>query len=145
MYSKLSKLVSLLLCYSIAFSIQAAEQARISEKSSIDENLQPRFEFKALPEQCVTLRQGRDCFAEINIHWQSHSKKTLCLYQKGLEQHIKCWYNNDSANITIEFISNKNVDYQLRSLSDNKLIAETQVKVSWLHKSSARKRRWRLF
>jgi hypothetical protein len=145
MYSKLRKLVRLLLCYSITFPIQAAEQANTNEKLSMEVNIQPHFEFKALPEQCVTLRQGRDCFAKINMHWQSNSKKTLCLYQKGLEQHIKCWHNIDSATITIEFISNKSTSYQLRRLSDNKLIAETQVKVSWLHKSSARKRRWRLF
>jgi hypothetical protein len=129
----------------MTFTIQAAEQTNTDKISSVSADKHRSIEFSALPEQCVTLRQGRDCFAEINIHWQSSNMQTLCLYQKGVEQHLKCWRNSESAHITIEFISNKSVSYQLRNLSNDKLIAETEVKVSWLHKSSIRKRRWRLF
>jgi len=33
----------------------------------------------------------------------------------------------------------------LRTVNEDKVIAETQVEVSWQHKSTSRKRRWRLF
>ena len=101
--------------------------------------------FSALPEQCVTLRQGRSCFAKVELHWQSYSKQSFCLYQQDQKKQLGCWQNNNNARIKIEFESNKSVIYQLRTTSDNKVIAETQVEVSWQHKNTARKRRWRLF
>lgn len=101
--------------------------------------------FTAQPEQCVTLRQGRDCFASIKLQWQVPSKQAVCLFQEGQQQKIKCWEHHDHGDMVIEFESNESINYQLRSLSNNKVIMQTQIKVSWLHKSSARKRRWRLF
>lgn len=101
--------------------------------------------FAALPEQCVTLRQGRDCFATVELQWQSPEKQSFCLYQEGKKKQLACWQNNNKVQIKIEFQSNKSLKYQLRNISDNKLIAETQVEVSWQHKSTTRKRRWRLF
>lgn len=145
MYSKLAGFLSIFLSSSIVFPLNAAEQKSAEQRASADGDLQINIQIRALPEQCVTLRQGRDCFAEVNIHWESQHKQTLCLYQEGLDKHLKCWRNNESAHIAIDFVSNKSINYQLRNLNDNKLVAETQVTVSWLHKSSNRKRRWRLF
>jgi hypothetical protein len=99
----------------------------------------------AQPKQCVTLRQGRKCFANIHLQWKTPSKQNICLFQAGQQQKIKCWQNHDNAEMIIEFESNESINYQLRRLTDNKIIAQTQIKVSWLHKGSARKRRWRLF
>ncbi|GAW95836.1 MULTISPECIES: DUF3019 domain-containing protein [Colwellia] len=101
--------------------------------------------FTALPEQCVTLRQGRDCFATVELQWHSSTKQSFCLYQEGKNKQLGCWQNNNQVLINVEFQSNKTIKYQLRTVSDNKVIAETQVEVSWQHKNTARKRRWRLF
>ena len=101
--------------------------------------------FTALPEQCVTLRQGRDCFATVELQWQSSDKQSFCLYQEGKNKQLGCWQNNNKVQIKIEFESNKSINYQLRTVSDNKVIAETKVEVSWQHKNTTRKRRWRLF
>jgi len=99
----------------------------------------------AQPAQCVTLRQGRKCFASIKLHWKTPLKQAICLFKEGQQKKIRCWNNHDHADMVIEFESNESINYQLRRLNDNKVIMQTQVKVSWLHKSSARKRRWRLF
>lgn len=99
----------------------------------------------AQPDQCVALRQGRDCFASVQLQWQAPIKQTVCLFKEGQEKKIKCWEAHDHGNIIIEFESKESMNYQLRTLSNNKVIAQTQIKVSWFHKSSARKRRWRLF
>jgi hypothetical protein len=101
--------------------------------------------FTALPEQCVTLREGRACFATVELQWQSPTKHSFCLYHEGKNKQLGCWKNNDNVQIKIEFESNKSVKYQLRAVSDNKVIAETKVEVSWQHKNTTRKRRWRLF
>ena len=101
--------------------------------------------FTALPEQCVTLRQGRSCFATVELQWQSPSKQSFCLYQEGEEKQLGCWKNNNNVQVKIDFESNKSVKYQLRKEVNNKVVAEAQVEVSWQHKNTARKRRWRLF
>ncbi len=145
MYSKAGKGIAkdhagmlLLLLYSL-LTISS-----VNAKESETLNKAPK-DFTALPEQCVTLRQGRACFATVELRWQSASKQSFCLYQEGKKKQLGCWQNNNSALIKIEFESNKNVKYQLRSVSDDKVIAETQVEVSWQHKNTSRKRRWRLF
>ena len=129
---------SLLLLYSLLVisPVKAIENEVLTSKP---------VSFTALPEQCVTLREGRACFATVELNWQSSYKQNFCLYQEGKKKQLGCWQNNNNVQIKIEFESNKSVKYQLRALTDNKVIAETQVEVSWQHKSTSRKRRWRLF
>jgi hypothetical protein len=98
-----------------------------------------------MPEQCVTIRQGRDCFATVQLQWQSDSKHSFCLYQEGTEKQLGCWQDNNSISVQLEFESNKSVKYQLRNQHNDKVIAETKVEVSWQHRKISRKRRWRLF
>lgn len=130
--------VLLLLLYSLLIltPVKAEEVKTLTNKA---------LNFTALPEQCVTLRQGRACFATVELQWHSTSKHSFCLYQEGKKKQLGCWQNNNNVQIKVEFESNKNVKYQLRTLDDDKVIAETQVEVSWQHKSTSRKRRWRLF
>ena len=73
------------------------------------------------------------------------SKYNFCLYQEGKKKQLGCWQDNNHIQIKVEFESNKSVKYQLRTLTDDKVLAETQVEVSWQHKNTSRKRRWRLF
>jgi hypothetical protein len=143
MYSKVGKgiaivhvLLLLMVNLLVTNSVGAEETKKINTSS---------VSFTALPEQCVTLRQGRACFATVELQWESPSKQNFCLYQEGKKKQLGCWQNNNNVHIKIEFESNKSVKYQLRSLSDDKVIAETQVEVSWQHKNTSRKRRWRLF
>jgi hypothetical protein len=145
MYSKLGKGIALvhtsiplLLLYSLlGFNPAMANEANMLKVEAEG--------FTALPEQCVTLRQGRACFATIELQWQSSSKQSFCLYQEGHNKQLGCWQNNNKVQIKVEFESNKSIKYQLRTISDDKVIAETQVEVSWQHKNTSRKRRWRLF
>ena len=84
-------------------------------------------------------------FATVELQWRSDAKQSFCLYQEGKKKQLGCWQNNNNVQIKVEFESNKSVKYQLRALNNNKVIAETKVEVSWQHKSTSRKRRWRLF
>lgn len=128
-------LPTLLYCLLVCDQVNANELKKIKSKVA----------FTALPEQCVTLREGRACFATVELQWKSSSKYSFCLYQEGKNKQLGCWKNNDKVHIEIEFESNKSIKYQLRTMNDNKVIAETQVEVSWQHKKTTRKRRWRLF
>lgn len=113
------------------------KQALLKQNSKIN--------FAAQPAQCVTLRQGRDCFATIQLTWQSENSQSICLYQQGKEQALKCWQGLTRAQYALEFESNESVIYQLRAPKNSQVIAETDITVSWLHKRTSRKRRWRLF
>lgn len=126
----------------LLFGLVMMTQAEATETTVLNST---EVAFTALPEQCVTLRQGRACFATVELQWQSAQKYNFCLYQEGKKKQLGCWQNNNNIQIKVEFESNKSIKYQLRTLTDNKVLAETQVEVSWQHKNTSRKRRWRLF
>ncbi len=143
MYSNAGKGIAVLLRLLMPFLLLVFTQAQASESKVAVNTDVPSF--TVIPKQCVTIRQGRDCFATVQLQWQSESKHNFCLYQEGTEKHLGCWQDNDSINLQLEFESNKSVKYQLRNQHNDKVIAETQVEVSWQHKKISRKRRWRLF
>ncbi|KGJ88911.1 DUF3019 domain-containing protein [Colwellia psychrerythraea] len=139
MYFNLGKGIAIVLP-TLLYCLLISKQLSASELTVAEDVV-----FTALPEQCVTLRQGRSCFATVELQWQSPSKQSFCLYQEGDEKQLGCWKNSNNVQIKINFESNKSVKYQLRKTINNKVVAETQVEVSWQHKNTARKRRWRLF
>jgi len=143
MYSSVSKGVALLFISSfiVFIPISSAEN-----KSTATDQV----DFKVQPQQCVTLRQGRDCFATINIHWKQTNQQSLCLYQVkknniNQKRQLMCWKKAQQGQARIDFQSSDNLTYQLRTLEDDQLITESEVVVSWLHKNTTRRRRWRLF
>lgn len=143
MYSRVGKGIALLVVISfIGFISNATAQ----EKPTITN----RIELSVQPQQCVTLRQGRDCFATITMQWQKPTEQSLCLYQVNKKkitnkQPIICWKKSYQGQVSIEFESSDNITYQLRTQQSDHLVAETEVVVSWLHKNTTRRRRWRLF
>lgn len=100
--------------------------------------------FTSKPAMCVALTQGRTCYANIKIEWNAQTNSDFCIFHKAREQYIKCWKNLSKGVHSFEFQSKEPVTYQLIN-AQNKPIAETTVDVSWVHKKSPRKRRWRLF
>lgn len=143
MYSRVCKGFALLTCLLFSFiSIFAQAQNPLVKAAELSFNVQPQ--------QCVTLRQGRDCFASIKIYWQTNTEQAICLYQihkkkPNNQEKVICWAKNHSGRANVAFESNNNVTYQLRTLEENRLMAEKEVVVSWLHTDTTRRRRWRLF
>ncbi len=119
-------------------------------KAQENAKMSANISFNVQPQQCVTLRQGRDCFATIKIHWQQQTTQALCLYQvsdkaTNSKEQLMCWPKENEGKTTVEFESNDNLIYQLRTQEGDRLLAETEVIVSWLHKNTTQRRRWRLF
>ena len=142
MYSSVSKGIALLFYIPLITFIPlstAADNLAVTEK----------IDFRVQPQQCVTLRQGRDCFATITVQWQKSSAQSLCLYQVNKKQfnkkQLKCWEKNQQGQTSIEFESSDTLTYQLRTQQGDHLVAQTEVMVSWLHKNTTRRRHWRLF
>lgn len=142
-------LPTLLLLLLVMVAQEASTQEQNTEQSTIT--------FTATPSNCVALRQGRKCFTKVALTWQVAEVGNFCIYQHSdkLKQSkvIQCWQNSLGNFTEFEFQSNEKVVYQLVSIKDSPfkqgihetVIAHTSVEVSWVHNSSPRKRRWRLF
>jgi len=143
MYSSVSKGIALLIFTIFTSFIQCV-------KAEDNLTLVTNIDFSVQPQQCVTLRQGRDCFATIVIQWQKLTAQSLCLYhinkkQTDSKKQLTCWQKSKKGQASIEFESSDNLIYQLRTQQGDHLLAETEIVVSWLHKNTTRRRRWRLF
>ncbi len=100
--------------------------------------------FTAQPTMCVALTQGRTCYANVTIEWNTVKEGDFCILQKASNKQLKCWQQTQGKIFSFEFESNKSITYQLIK-DNNELVAETTINVTWVHKKSPRKRRWRLF
>jgi len=104
-------------------------------------------QINALPSSCVTLHEGRACFAKVTLSWTVNrplSSNRLCLVQKQPKRQLKCWQKSHGDTINIEFESNSPLIYQLLN-ENSQVLAETKVDVSWVYEATPRKRRWRIF
>lgn len=99
---------------------------------------------KAKPQKCVTLNEGRTCFANVSFTWQTNLPEELCLIQKAPQKIIRCFKKSNLSSVKFEFESNKTMTYQLLNKQNN-VLAETKIEVNWVYESSPRKRRWRVF
>ena len=97
----------------------------------------------AQPTSCITLHQGRECFTNITIEWQSIDKGDYCIYQE--KKRIRCWQNSSRNKTTFTFESSENITFYLVKRNSDAVLAETTITVGWVHKATPRKRRWRLF
>ena len=114
-------------------------------KNQAAEILFEKLPLLATPAKCVALHQGRKCFANVVIKWKVQQTGNYCLYQKSTKEKLHCWQNSDASSFVYEFESTETITFQLIEEKNSNIYAETAVEVSWVHKSTPRKRRWRLF
>jgi hypothetical protein len=145
MYFKLGKgtawLFGLWCCLSFMQQVHAQQADELKEVTLP----QPQVQFSATPGNCIALHQGRKCFARVALFWQTSTSGNFCIYQKIQNKVIQCWKNSRGSTTQFEFESSEKLEYQLVSIDQNRVLAETVIEVSWVHKATARKRRWRLF
>jgi hypothetical protein len=129
-------------------SIAAENNLSESNHENVSDN---KASFSAQPANCIALRHGRTCYANVTLNWVSANKQDYCIYikqpkkERTEQQSIKCWKSSSGNQVIFNFESNKKIEFQLISSKDNRVIAETAVEVSWVHKATPRKRRWRIF
>jgi hypothetical protein len=124
-------------------SAKAEVVAVAIEKSSMQ-----TIQLIAQPNSCITLYQGRACFTNITFNWQSTEQGDYCLHQNlssGEHKILHCWQASQGAKKTVAFESTETSTFELKKQHSDKVLSETKVSVSWVHKATPRKRRWRLF
>ena len=96
-------------------------------------------------------QNGYGLYATVKLNWSSHIKQDYCIYIKQPETKnsplkiIQCWESSNGNQMIFNFESNEKIEFLLMSSKNKQVIAETAVEVSWVHKPTARKRRWRIF
>jgi hypothetical protein len=126
-------------------SLQAEESRLIERKSEADNLIDNPVTFSAQPAMCVSLHQGRTCYASVSLQWSIEQNSNICIVDKQQRKKLKCWKNSRYNQLMFEFESNKKIEFQLINADTEQVIAETVIEVSWVHKATLRKRRWRLF
>ena len=97
------------------------------------------------PNKCVALRQGRTCFADVTLTWQVAVAGDYCLLSNKQQKPLACWQNKRFGSVSYNFESHDNEQFTLVSRHNSTVLLASDIQVTWLHKSSSKKRRWRLF
>ncbi len=100
---------------------------------------------KLVPSKCVALRKGRKCFATIKVEWQAPQVGDYCLRRRSDQMEINCWKNTHLGQFKYVFASSIDENLELVRASDRQPIAVSLIKVSWVHNSKKRRKRWRVF
>ncbi|WP_394192090.1 DUF3019 domain-containing protein [Pseudoalteromonas atlantica] len=130
MYSKTLTLVLCLL--STKSLVVSAEQIEQSD-------------FVAIPDTCVALREGRNCYADIEINWQRPEIGNYCLRDATSKHIMQCWLRQKSGQFHYAFDSVETIAFELINSDSGKIIAKTHVQLQWVYQNRQKKRRWRLF
>ncbi|CAM4068860.1 DUF3019 domain-containing protein [Pseudoalteromonas ostreae] len=99
----------------------------------------------ALPDTCVALREGRSCYADIELSWQQSSIGNYCLRDATSKHIMQCWLRQSSGKLNYAFDSVESISFELINSDTGKIIASTQVQLQWVYQNRQKKRRWRLF
>lgn len=93
------------------------------------------------PQHCVTLEEGRTCYATVNVQWQAPAPADVCLLLAG--EPLQCWRHLPTGSWQFEFAAAQS---QLLTLQvGTEVMASQQLTVSWVQKRQGTKRHWRLF
>jgi len=109
---------------------------------------------KIVPEQCVALLQGQECYVSVELHWQANTNGDYCLYSSLTTNALQCWRNKKQGEFKQEFVSKTNIKFFLKVKQKNgntkvrkqANIASAEIKMAWVHKKKGKPRTsWRMF
>ena len=141
MYSKRKSLIETAGCIVILVLSQFCSSATAAEVKAVEQNI---F-IKAVPNKCVALRKGRECFATIKVKWKSQLKSQYCLRRQSDNLEINCWENHSEGDFFYVFSSSEDEQLVLVRTADKRVMGTSKIKVSWVYNSKKRRSRWRVF
>ena len=122
----------------VALSISGSAQNQVT---------QPIY-LKVKPVRCISLHEGQQCYQDLQFTWNVPEGNEYCLYQLLEADNVAaivCWNNNETTAHELEFVSDKNIIYQIRQKDGDQVLAKVEVEVAWVYKSGPNFNRWRLF
>ena len=100
---------------------------------------------KLVPNKCVALRKGRECFATIKVKWHASQSDKYCLRRLSDKQQLNCWSASTAGKFSYVFSSSTDEQLELVRAKDDRVLAVSKIRVSWVYNSNKRRKRWRVF
>ena len=95
------------------------------------------------PQKCVSLRQGQTCYLDIDLSWSAKSQGDYCLFASNSDTPLKCWQQSQQGHYKAEFSNNENTLFYLKS--QQKTLAQVELKMAWVYKRKRSSISWRVF
>ena len=105
--------------YCVTLTILFAKPVFAQDQANTDNAL------VALPDTCVALREGRNCFAEVDITWQQHNTGNYCLRNAQSKHIMQCWLMQQKGLFRFQFDSAESVGFELINSNNGKVVAST--------------------
>ncbi len=96
------------------------------------------------PSKCITLKEGKLCYEDVDVAWNALQKGNYCLFSNKMKSPIKCWKNVKSGHYSFEFRQSHSLEYTLLNMSNQQLMAKQHFSVKWVYKNRPNNS-WRLF
>jgi len=143
----------LMLFFKVLFATSVAAITLISGSAvaeaivnSVSDKPQNSAHLVVTPKRCIALRKGQVCYLEVDFSWQHAQINDYCLVNTTTSKTIKCWQQQRQGEFSFDFQSTLSNDFALRHKTSTIDLANTQIIVAWVYKSSKRaKSTWRLF
>jgi hypothetical protein len=121
-------------CLLIIFPVSALPQSSDTQNT-----------LTAVPDTCVALREGRDCYADVVITWHQPIIGNYCLRDATSKYIMQCWLKQQQGTLNYAFDSKQSIAFELFDSNTSKIIGTAEVKLQWVYQNRQKKRRWRLF
>ncbi|WP_049631770.1 DUF3019 domain-containing protein [Cellvibrio sp. pealriver] len=114
--------------------------------TAADQYLHSSITLSLKPKECVVLKEGDKCYADVAIKWKANVPSSLCLYRAPDEIKLTCWDTQNEGQFTEKLVMDEPVDYYLATADDSEILAKETLHLFWVHKKSNRPNStWRLF
>ncbi|MFC3032238.1 DUF3019 domain-containing protein [Pseudoalteromonas fenneropenaei] len=97
------------------------------------------------PQTCVSLRQGRNCYIELEINWQVNAAQPVCIKNRNTDIVLECWQDSLQGAFKYDFNHTESQTFELITQHGGQSLASADVQVQWVYTNRQEKRRWRLF
>lgn len=99
----------------------------------------------ALPDTCVALREGRNCYADVTLTWEQPNIGNYCLRDATSKYIMQCWLKQQQGVFEYTFDSKQSIAFELFDSNTAQVVATAEVKLHWVYQNRQKKRRWRVF
>lgn len=116
-----------------------------SHLAAADEDKGIRFVVK--PKLCVLSAEEEECHDTLEILWQAHALKSVCLFQNNKTLPLRCWEDEMKGKHAVEINTGEDIEFQLREIKDASLVIAQSFEVIHDKQEFRRKRRnpWSFF
>lgn len=104
------------------------------------------YSLKIEPEQCVAMRQGQLCYADVIMNWKAEDSGNYCLFSSLQPSALRCWSNSKSGKHEQEISSDENIIFSLKKQGSLNDLITQELEMAWVYDKSTRKNiSWRMF